>query len=127
MFHYTVTTEKSKKEITNALEAGLKEIQFGLLFQFDLHKKLEEKGFTPKRKYTILEVCNPNEASGVLAIDPMASNFLPCKIVISEDDNETKISLTRPTALMGLMENEQLVSQAKEIEEKIISIIDYVK
>jgi len=127
MFHYTVATEKNIEELVQNLEEGLKKIQFGLLFRLDLHKKLEEKGFIPKRKYTILEVCNPSEASGVLAMDPMTSNFLPCKIVITEENNGKNISLTRPTALIGLMNNEELLNKANEIEDKLISVIDEIK
>ncbi|EGD49919.1 protein of unknown function DUF302, partial [Thermoanaerobacter ethanolicus JW 200] len=44
-----------------------------------------KKGLPYNHSVTILEVCNPNAAAKIIAIDPMASYFLPCKIVIIED------------------------------------------
>ena len=59
MFDYTVTTSKSVDEAVASLEENLKEEQFGVLWNFDLTAKLQEKGQDFDTPYKILEVCNP--------------------------------------------------------------------
>ncbi|KXG42936.1 DUF302 domain-containing protein [Tepidibacillus infernus] len=127
MVHYTVTTRKDMDQLLIDIEAALKEIQFGILWKFDLHEKLEEKGFSSEKEHTVLEVCNPKEASEVLAIAPLSSYFLPCKIVISRDEKETQIGFIRPSVLIGIMENEELIKKGKEIEEKLTLAINQAK
>jgi len=127
LYNYTVQTEKNANELIEGLEVALKEVSFGILWNFEMHKKLEEKGFTPKKRCTVLEVCNPDEAFGILAKDSMASYFLPCKIVIIEDSAETTIGFTRPSVLIGLMENDELTAKAIEVEEKLKIAINNVK
>lgn len=124
-FHVTMTTSKEVEQVIADLETSLKEIQFGVLWKFDIHKKLEEKKIPFNKKITILEVCNPEEAHGILDIEPMASYFLPCKIVISVDNSTTtKIGLVRPSLLIGLMEDEELNKVAEIIEGKLISAME---
>ena len=123
-FHVTMTTSKEVEQVIADLETSLKEIQFGVLWKFDIHKKLEEKNIPFNKKITILEVCNPEEAHGILDLDPMASYFLPCKIVVSVDNTTTKIGLVRPSLLIGLMEDVELNKVADIIEEKLISAME---
>ncbi|WP_132767409.1 DUF302 domain-containing protein [Tepidibacillus fermentans] len=72
----------------------------------------------------VLEVCNPNESSEIIAADPMSSYFLPCKIIVSEQKGQTKVGLVRPSILIGLMEQENLTEIAKKIENKLIQAIE---
>lgn len=127
MFEYTVSTKKSVDKIIEDLSLALKDVQFGILWKFDLHKKLEDKGFITKNKYTILEVCNPDEASGILTENPLVSYFLPCKIVITVDKQETRVGFTRPTALMGLIGDENILEKAKEVEDTLIRVMEQIK
>lgn len=130
MFSYSLTVEKSVEELILDLEEKLKEVNFGILCKIELHKKLREKGFSSEKEYTVLEVCNPKEASEILSIDSMISCFLPCKILITHDSKITNLSLVLPTALISLMDNErlseQLISKANEVETNLISTIKKV-
>jgi len=122
-YHFTTATSKNAEQVIADLEEVLKEEKFGILWKFEVHKKLEEKGLSANHKITILEVCNPNEAHGILEIDPMASYFLPCKMIVTEESNQTKIGLVRPSLLIGLMNDEKLTKVGKEIENRLISSI----
>lgn len=123
-FHYTVETEKSMDEAVKALEASLKEEQFGVLWDFDLTAKLQEKGLDFHTGYRVLEVCNPKEANRVLQEDKVVGYFLPCKIVVYEDEGKTKIGLPKPTTLIELANNEKLTEIAKDVEVRLIRSID---
>ena len=44
MFDYTIETNKNIDEAILSLEQNLKEEKFGILWQFDIKEKLQEKG-----------------------------------------------------------------------------------
>lgn len=124
MFHYTVETSKSRNEAVQTLEENLKAEKFGVLWNFDLTATLREKGTDFDTPYTILEVCNPEEANQVLSKDLMVGYFLPCKIVVYEENATTKIGMPKPSALIEMVENESVKNIAVDIEERLIGCID---
>ena len=123
-FHYTVETDKSIDETIKSLETTLKEEQFGVLWDFDLTAKLQEKGMDFDSPYRVLEDCNPKEADRVLKEDKVIGYFLPCKIVVYEDAGKTKIGLPKPTTLIDLANNEKLTEIATDVENRLIRSID---
>jgi uncharacterized protein (DUF302 family) len=124
MFHYTVETNKTVDEAIATLENSLLEEQFGVLWKFDMKEKLQGMGLDFNQNYHILEVCNPVEAKRVLSENAIVGYFLPCKIVVYEDDGITKIGLPKPTALIGMMGVEELISIAEDVEKRLIICID---
>lgn len=127
-FHYTVTTNKTVEETIDSLEQNLKENKFGILWQLDIPAKLQEKGVSSFTKpFRVLEVCNPHEAGKVLNINELVGYFLPCKITVYESNGETKIGLPKPTALVGMMDNEELKEIAKNIEATLIDVLERSK
>jgi len=127
MFDYTITTEQTVEEAVERITEQLKAEAFGVLWDFDLANKLEEKGLGFEGQYRILEVCNPKEASRVLTEDRTAGYFLPCKIAVFTEDGKTKIGMPRPTALIALVEDEKLKQVASDVEERLIKAIDASK
>lgn len=124
MFHYTVETTKEVDEAIKSLEESLKEKKFGVLWQFDIKAKLQEKGLDFDQSYHVLEVCNPHEAQRVLSQNQMVGYFLPCKIVVYEDSGTTKIGMPRPTNLIEMVNDQSIKDLAKDIEERLIKCID---
>ncbi|WP_226037598.1 DUF302 domain-containing protein [Aquibacillus saliphilus] len=124
MFHYTVETNKTMEEAIHSLEGSLKEEKFGVLWQFDIKDKLQEKGLDFNQNYMVLEVCNPHEAQRVLSKNLMVGYFLPCKIVVYEDAGKTKIGMPKPTALIQMVNDESIKELAADIEERLITCID---
>lgn len=123
MFDYTAETEKSIEEAISSLEGSLKDEKFGVLWQFNVQEKLQEKGLEYNEAFHVLEVCNPNEAHRVLTQNKMAGYFLPCKIVVYEDKGKTKIGMPKPTSMIELINDESVQSFAAEIEERLIQCI----
>ncbi|WP_026561176.1 DUF302 domain-containing protein [Bacillus sp. J37] len=124
MFDYTVTTSKNINEAISSLELKLTEEKFGVLWMFDIKEKLQEKGLEFESDYLVLEVCNPHEAERVLKENLLVGYFLPCKIVVYSDNGKTKIGMPRPTALINLINNEEIKRLAKDIEERLIQCIN---
>ncbi|MBU9722597.1 MULTISPECIES: DUF302 domain-containing protein [Bacillaceae] len=127
MFHYTVETTMDMPKAIENLEASLKEEGFGVLWDFDLKGKLEEKGLEYDSETRILEVCNPHEAKRVLEMNKLAGYFLPCKIVVfSDDEGRTKIGMPKPTALIEAVKDDKLMEIAEDIEKRLIHCIDKI-
>lgn len=124
MFDYTVETKKSIDEAIASLETNLKEEKFGVLWMFDIKDKLQEKGLDFNQEYKVLEVCNPHEAQRVLNENLLVGYFLPCKIVVYSDNGETKIGMPRPTALINLVNNDEIIKLAKDIEDRLVNCIN---
>lgn len=124
MFHYTVSTNKGLEEAVESLQASLKEEQFGVLWNFDLKGKLNEKGLEFEQDFRILEVCNPKEAQRVLNENTLAGYFLPCKMVVYVEEGTTKIGMPKPSSLTAMVEDENIQAMASDIEARLIACMD---
>ncbi|UKS56445.1 DUF302 domain-containing protein [Exiguobacterium acetylicum] len=124
MFDYTVTSHHNLDHVMTQLKQALSEASFGVLWEFDLAKKFEEKELSFAENYHILEVCQPKEAHRVVSHDLRAGYFLPCKIVVYTEDGQTKIGMPKPTALMDLADETALKTVAEEVEHTLRHVID---
>ena len=128
MFHYTVETSKSLEEALQSLEESLKEDKFGVLWKFDVKDTLKNKGFELENPYMILEVCNPKEAHKVLSANELVGYFLPCKIVVYQDNQgKTKIGMPKPSTLIEMVDDDTLKEIASDIEDRLIACMDKAK
>ncbi|MCL6446320.1 MAG: DUF302 domain-containing protein [Alicyclobacillus sp.] len=123
-FHYSVSTTKTVDEAVQSLEAALKDRKFGVLWQMDIPSKLQEKGVEFDKPYRVLEVCNPHEAKQVLTANPMVGYFLPCKVVVYEDQGKTFIGLPKPTTLIGVIGDSGLMDTAQRVEAVLQQAVD---
>ena len=126
-FHYTVETSKTVDQAVSDLSDELQTEKFGVLWDFDLSAKLQEKGMDFQTPYRVLEVCNPKEAERVLNEDKLVGYFLPCKIVVFEEQGQTKIGMPKPTTLLNLTGKENLNDIGYDIEKRLISCIEKSK
>ena len=121
---YSIATKMTYEQAKVALETKLSEVKFGVLCKLDLPEKFKENGLQYNRRFTIFEICNPNEAVKVLEVNPKAAYFLPCKIIVSEKDDVTYVEMLRPTSLIAEMNDPELDKYAYLIEEKLIGVLD---
>lgn len=124
MFHYTIQVNKSPEQAIAAIQQNLMVEKFSVLFQLNLKEKLQEKGVEFEQTYYILEVCNAIEAKRVLSQNALVGYFLPCKIVVYEENGATQIGLPKPTSLIGFVEDESLMGIAADIETRLINCLN---
>lgn len=127
MFHYTKEVSISAVEAVTKLEEALQKESFGVLWQLDLKEKLVSKGIDFDKEVFILEVCNPQEADKVLTENMLASYFLPCKITVLRENEQTKIGMVKPTKMMEMLPSDSLHHIAQDIENRLVHCIDQVK
>jgi uncharacterized protein (DUF302 family) len=126
-FNYTVKTQKNIDGVIGEITSKLSEIKFGVLGTLDFKGIFAKKGIDYPHEYKLLEVCNPQAAKQALDSDPNIGLLLPCTIAVYEKDGENYISLAKPTTLLAVASNTELESMGKEIEAKLIEVIDIVK
>jgi uncharacterized protein (DUF302 family) len=126
--YYIVETTKSVEQAATDLEAAVKRHGFGVLHIHDLGTTLRSKGVAFDEQCKVFEVCNSGQAAKVLSTDMRLNMALPCRISVFTDKTRTKIGLIRPTQMLAtLSQDEALVQTAREVEEKIIQMIDEAK
>lgn len=124
MFDITLDSSKGLEETIDAITKKLKDEQFGVQWIFNINEKLAAKGFELDSQYRILEVCNPKEAYRVLSQNPLASYFLPCKIVVYKNKNgQVKLGMVKPTALINMVDDHHLKDTAVDIENRLVACI----
>ncbi|KDE47091.1 hypothetical protein DI43_10380 [Geobacillus sp. CAMR12739] len=124
MFHYTVDVSTGMNETIERLEESLKQEGFGVLWQFSVTEKLQEKGLDFSTPMVIFEVCNPQEAARVLNENLLGGYFLPCKLVVYQENGTTKIGMPKPTMLVGMMNDPALKEIAADIEKRLAACLD---
>lgn len=126
--YYIVETEKAFEDAVKDLEDAVKQNGFGVLHIHDLGNTLRSKGEDFKEDCKVFEVCNPRQASKVLSTDMRLNMALPCRISVFTENNVTKIGLIRPEGMLSaLSDNDELISTAKEVEEKTKAMVDQAK
>ena len=126
-FNHTVKTQKTIETAIEEITSKLLEIKFGILGTLDFKEIFAKKGIVYPHEYKLLEVCNPQAAKQALDSDPNIGLLLPYTIAIFEKDGQNYISLAKPTMLLAVAQNTELESMGKEIEAKLIKVIENSK
>jgi uncharacterized protein (DUF302 family) len=123
--YYIVDSDKSVNDAARDLEAAVKRHGFGVLHVYDLRQTLKNKGFELPAECRIFDVCNPQQATTVLAADMNLNMALPCRISVYEHAGRTRIGTIRPTRLLGLLsQSAELGAVAQTVESAIEQMID---
>lgn len=121
---YKMKTNKSFEQAVEDLKTSLGEHKFGVLWEMNFKDKLQEKGLDFNTNFKVLEACNPPKAKKVLDAHLEAGFFLPCKMVVYENEGTVMLGMLRPTELMGLTHFNDLSEIAREVEDALKSAID---
>ncbi|MEJ2596572.1 MAG: DUF302 domain-containing protein [bacterium] len=126
--NYYLSKTLSDIEFESAIEQvteELKKVGFGVLTEIDVQSTFKDKLDVDFRKYRILGACNPGFAHKALQSDLHAGTMLPCNVVVMEHDNgQVEISIVDPVASMMAVKDETVQSIAREVKEKMKSVIE---
>jgi uncharacterized protein (DUF302 family) len=124
MYHI-VDSEKSFEQASADLEASVKKHGFGVLHVHDIGNTLRGKGVAFEPQCRVFEVCNPLQASKVMAADMRLNMALPCRISVYTEGGKTHIGMIKPAAiLVSLSQDPALAGVAQEVEQKTTQIIE---
>ncbi|GAA4292952.1 DUF302 domain-containing protein [Aestuariibaculum suncheonense] len=117
-----------EQDFDNAIEQvtlALKAEGFGVLTEIDITQTLKNKLGVDFKKYRILGACNPPYAYQALSHEDKIGLFLPCNVVVMENDNGAiEVAAVDPVASMIAVKNDSLGNVATEIQDKLKAVID---
>jgi uncharacterized protein (DUF302 family) len=117
---YIIGSNKTPAAALEDLRTAVAKHGFGVLHAYDLQETLSAKGYPLAHACHILEVCNPEQASKVLAEDMSMNIALPCRISVYEEGGKTKIATALPTKLLtALSDSPALAAVAQDVERKM--------
>jgi uncharacterized protein (DUF302 family) len=123
--YYIVETSKPFLQAAQDLDAAVKAHGFGVLHVHDLGNTLRSKGQDFTEQCKVFEVCNPAQASKVLAADMRLNMALPCRISVFSEGGKTRIGMLRPTQMLAPLSQDPVLNQvASEVEQATIRMID---
>jgi uncharacterized protein (DUF302 family) len=122
---YRRETRKSVDQVFADIQAAAKEHGFGVLHHYDFKQILQDKGFPMANECRVMEICNPAQASAVLAKDMALNMALPCRISVYEDGGKTIVGMVPPTAALKLVSDDGGIEPAaRQVEEAMEKIIE---
>ncbi len=126
--YYIVESDKSFEQAATDLEAAVKNHGFGVLHVHDIGNTLRGKGVAFEPQCRVFEVCNPVQASKVMAADMRLNMALPCRISVYTEGGKTRIGMIKPAAILAsLSQDPALAVVAQEVEQKTSQMIDEAK
>ena len=122
---YTIVdTKKNFDEASADLEVAVKNNNFGVLHVHNLGETLRSKGIDYAEECKVFEVCNPAQASKVMAIDMRLNMALPCRISVYTEAGQTKNGYIKPVEMLsGLSIDPALQEIAGEVERSMQQIL----
>jgi uncharacterized protein (DUF302 family) len=123
--YYIVESNKSFNQAVVALELAVVKNGFGILHVHNLGATLRNKGIEFKEECKVFEVCNPTQAAKVLSADMRLNMALPCRVSVYTEQGKTKIGFIKPQKMLSSLSQDPALAQTgKEVEDKIIKIVD---
>ncbi|MEZ5006893.1 MAG: DUF302 domain-containing protein [Chitinophagales bacterium] len=113
--------EKAIEKVTDALKTE----GFGILNTIDMKTTLKNKIDKDVKPYMILGACNPNFAYEALQTEDKIGIFLPCSVIVKEnDDKNIEVVVINPNVLGEVIGNPKLAPMMLELEQKMNNFLD---
>jgi uncharacterized protein (DUF302 family) len=126
--YYTVASDKPFEQAVSDLDAAVRRHQFGVLHVHDLGAMLRSKGQPFAGECKVFEVCNPRQASSVLAADLRLNMALPCRISVYAEGGQTRIGMIEPERMLAMLAGHPaLDTVAREVGDATRRMIDEAK
>jgi uncharacterized protein (DUF302 family) len=119
--------QKSHDEVLRAVPEALKTEGFGVLTEIDVQETLKKKLGAEFRRYRILGACNPPLAKQALEHDLEIGRFLPCNVVVYEDDEKrTVVSAVDPRETVAAHGNAAMRELADTVRQKLARALTHL-
>ena len=105
----------------------LMEQSFGVLTEVNVKDTLKKKLDVEFSKYMILGVCNPPIAFDALKIDKGVGLFMPCNIVLWEnEDGSTTVNAAYTTIMSDRIQNDEIEEIAQRVNKILKTALDKI-
>ena len=112
-------------DVVEQTTSALENEGFGVLCDIDVQATFAEKLDEEFRQYRILGACNPQLAYQGLEEEPELGALLPCNVIVYEkDDEQVVVSAIDPDQLIGVTDNSDLSSIARDVSGRFERVLD---
>lgn len=125
-YSYRKTMNLPFEEAVGKVKDSLAKEGFGIQAEIDLARAMREKLGVEFEDYMILAACNPQLAHRAHAAETDVGLLLPCHVIVYRDGDRVRIAVARPTVVLGVAGNPELVRVAQEAEIRLIRALDAV-
>jgi len=123
MYGFNVTVSGSFNDAIDKVTAELAKEGFGVLTTIDVAATLKKKLDVDRKPYTILGACNPVLANQAINGEPDIGLLLPCNVLVrEEDDGSITVAFMDPSAVLQLVDNDQVHELAGQVREKLMRV-----
>ncbi len=124
-YYFSKKLKGSLEEVVEKVTVSLKNEGFGVLTEIDVKETLKKKLDVDFHKYRILGACNPLFAYKALQAEDKIGIMLPCNVIVQEKvEGEVEVAAVDPVASMKAVDNPDLSSIAKQVQEKLQHVIE---
>ena len=128
MYGFNVKFDGSFDDAIERVTEELQKEGFGVLTEIDVAATLKKKLDIDKRPYKILGACNPVLANQAIDAEPDIGLLLPCNVVVREDENgDVVVGFMDPSAVLQLVEHDDIGGLASQVKEKLERVRDSLK
>lgn len=98
---------------------------FGILTRIDFHTKMKEKLGKDVLPTVILGACNPALAYEAFQKNTDIAGLIPCNAVVRTlESGKISIELTKPSAMMLMMGDQELANLAKDADQLLAGVLE---
>lgn len=124
-YYFNKTVKGNFNDTIEKVTEALKTEGFGVLTEIDIKATLKNKLDVNFNDYKILGACQPSYAHKALLTENKIGTMLPCNVIVQKlDSGDIEVSAVNPMASMQAVDNADLKVIAKEITNKLKSVID---
>ena len=117
-----VTLEPAVEQVT----AALANVGFGVLTRIDVDKTVKAKLDIDFRPYTILGACNPGLAIRALNDDAEVGLWMPCNVVVQQENGATRVSVIDPEAMVPLVDGDEVKAVMGEAQQLLTQALQAI-
>ncbi len=126
-YHFSKQVAYDFQQAQERTIVALKEEGFGVISEIDLKEKFQEKLGIDFRNYKILGACNPQLAYRAIEQEDKIGIMLPCNVLLQEHpDTGVEVTAINPMEAMATIDNPQLHAIAREVSQKLKTVIDKI-
>ena len=127
-YGYQRVINDSFEHVETRTRESLMEQGFGVMTEVNVKNALKEKLDVEFSKYTILGACNPSLAFDALKIDKGVGLFMPCNVVLWEnEDGTTTVTAFDTTIMSDWIQNDEIEELAQRVNKILKTALDKVQ